>query len=257
MLHRFSPKPYAMLDNKWLAPLFDVKKIRLGINGYRQYWKDWSAYAKLSPTEKLSLADAHPCLFDRTSATPFDRHYFYQDVWAFKSILESEAKSHVDVGSRAIFVGMLTTRVRVTFIDIRPLASDLGNLSAKVGNILALPLADNSVNSLSCLHVAEHIGLGRYGDPLDPAGTKKAAQELARVLMHDGNLYFSLPVGHPRICFNAHRIHAPNTILRYFGDLKLVDFSAVLDNGQFVSHLSPEVVANANYACGLFHFKKE
>ena len=39
-------------------------------------------------------------------------------------------------------------------------------------------LADNSVDSLSCMHVIEHIGLGRYGDPINAKGDELAAGEL-------------------------------------------------------------------------------
>ena len=42
-------------------------------------------------------------------------------------------------------------------------------------------------------------------------------------------LYLSLPIGRPRICFNAHRIHTAQQILIYFSDLKLVSFSIVDD----------------------------
>lgn len=55
-----------------------------------------------------------------------------------------------------------------------------------------------SVKSLSCLHVAEHIGIGRDGDPLDPKGTIKAAHQLTGILAPDRNLYLSLPVGKPK-----------------------------------------------------------
>ena len=125
------------------------------------------------------------------------------------------------------YVGMLTAITQVTFIDIRPLPVTLANFDSRAGSVLALPYADNSIVSLSCLHVAEHVGLGRYGDPLDPEGTKKAARELARVLALSGHLYFSLPIGQPKVCFNAHRIHSPRQILDYFAGLPLVGFAAV------------------------------
>src|SRR2546430_15650029 len=80
------------------------------------------------------------------------------------------------------------------------------------------PFGDLELSSVSCLHVAEHIGLGRYGDAIDPLGTRKAIGELARVLAVDGRLYFALPVGRPRGVFNAHRIHDPTTISRWFGE---------------------------------------
>ncbi len=43
-----------------------------------------------------------------------------------------------------------------------------------------------SVESLSCKHVIEHIGLGRYGDVLDPGGDLKAISELKRALAVGG-----------------------------------------------------------------------
>ena len=104
--------------------------------------------------------------------------------------------------------------------------------------------------------MAEHVGLGRYGDALNPLGTRQACAELARVLAVGGNLLFSLPVGRPRTCFNAHRIHSPAQVLDYFDDLELVEFSAVDDDGAFVANIEPERVAAANYACGLFSFRR-
>jgi hypothetical protein len=120
-----------------------------------------------------------------------------------------------------------------------------------------MPFKNDSVVSLSCLHVAEHIGLGRYGDPLDPLGTKKACKELARILAPAGNLYFSLPVGKPKLCFNAHRIHSPKQIIEYFSGLEIVNFCAIDDEGKFRKDVDMSAFENATYACGLFHFTKK
>ena len=85
---------------------------------------------------------------------------------------------------------------------------------------------------------------------------ESACRELARVLRKGGQLYFSLPVGNARICFNAHRIHSPHQILEYFSDLRLIELSGIDDEGTIRSDLSPDGLANANYACGLFHFEQ-
>lgn len=200
---------------------------------------------------------AIPALEDRTATTPFDPHYFYQAIWAMDRIESSGATWHVDVGSDVNFVGMLTTHLPVTFVDIRPLeAHGVKGLTCVGGSLLCLPFASDSVESASCLHVAEHLGLGRYGDPLDPQGTGKAARELTRVLSPGGSLYFSVPVGKARVCFNAHRIHAPQLILEYFRELTLLDFSAVDDRGRFRQGVAPADLADASYACGMFHFAK-
>jgi hypothetical protein len=165
---------------------------------------------------------------------------------------------HVDVGSSVLFVGFLTAITNVEFVDIRPLdATYLKNFKSIVGSILNMPYETSSVQSISCLHVAEHIGLGRYGDPLDPFGTKKAAAELSRCLAKGGNLYFSLPIGKPRLCFNAHRIHSPSQILSYFPNLKLVEFSVYDDNNRFIEKTDIKIFETCKYACGMFWFRKE
>lgn len=245
------------LSKRWIEPVLPTKRLRRSVFYYVRYLSDWSRYSALPGSETPRFADSYPCLFDRTTTTPFDAHYFYQDIWAFKRIQASDTPSHVDIGSRAIFVGMLTAITKVTFIDIRPLIVSLENFDSIPGSILALPFGDNSVPSLSCLHVAEHIGLGRYGDPLDPEGTVKVTHELARVLAPQGNLCFSVPVGKPRVCFNAHRIHSPQQILDYFCDLELVRFSGIDDGGTFRQDIDPSDLADATYACGLYHFTKK
>ena len=130
------------------------------------------------------------------------------------------------------------------------------HLTSVGGSLLRLPFADGSVESLSCLHVAEHVGLGRYDGLLDPSGTRRACAELARVLMPSGNLFFSLPVGRPRVCFNAHRVHSPLQVLGYFCGLELVEFTAVDDLGHLLTEIPPCQMNNAAYGCGLFWFRR-
>jgi SAM-dependent methyltransferase len=239
-----------------MKPLFDPVQFGLGIPRYFSFFRDLIAYPKHSGAEQINLGDTYPCIHDKTQTTPFDAHYFYQDIWAFKKIKESGVASHVDVGSRVDFVGFLTAITKVTFIDIRPLKANLDNLNSRKGSILAMPYENGSVQSLSCLHVAEHIGLGRYGDPLDPSGTLKACKELFRILAAGGNLYFSVPVGVSKLCFNAHRIHSPAQILQYFNTLELAEFSGIDDNGSFRRNIEPSTLETSRYACGLFHFTK-
>lgn len=222
-----------------------------------KFYGSYKKYKHLINAEKLNIFDIYPCINDNTPTTPFDAHYFYQGVWAFRKIKESEAKTHVDVGSEIRWVGLLSTITKVTFIDIRPFKTDLKDLIVKKGNILNIPFEDNSVDSLSCLHVAEHIGLGRYGDELDPDGTKKACKELSRILAVNGNLYFSVPVGKQKTYFNAHRVNSPKTVIDYFKDLKLIELSGVTDSGRFIENIDIDILENSKYACGLFWFRKE
>jgi len=250
-------KNAAYLVYRWTRPFLDPIEFAAAFPRYLIFFRDWYRYSRMDGAEKIRVSETFPILHEKTATTPFDSHYFYQDIWAFKKILNSGAQSHVDVGSRIDFAGFLSAVTRVTCIDIRPLMAKLDNLISQKGSILDLPCEDDSVPSLSCLHVAEHIGLGRYGDPLDPQGTGKGCRELARVLAEGGNLYFSLPIGKPRLCFNGHRIHSTGQILGYFSDLQLVGLSGITDDGEFVENITAKTLDTMNYGCGLFHFTKE
>jgi hypothetical protein len=243
--------------SRWRRPLRKGKLFRALLE-YPRYMTDMRKYSKMDYAEQIRFADTYPCLFDRTPKTRIDSHYFYQHLWAFKKIYSLNPKLHVDIGSNADFVGLLSAITEVHFVDIRPLdACNIENLKSIKASILDLPYEDHSLESISCLHVAEHIGLGRYGDPLDPLGTKKAAAELTRCLAKGGHLFFSLPVGKPRVCFNAHRIHSPRQIIEYFKGLQLIELSGTDDKKRFMININIEILEDSEYACGLFWFTKD
>ena len=77
------------------------------------------------------------------------------------------------------------------------------------------------------------------------------------MLAPGGNLYFAVPVGRPRVCFNAHRIHAPETIVEYFAGLELVEFSGVHDDGRYVERMGLDEFTGSRYACGMFAFRRQ
>ena len=241
----------------WIRPFLNPFEFIYSFFRYPGYLKNLIVYSKMKEAEKVNLLDTQPCLHDKTSTTGFDSHYFYQNIWAARKIYDSKTEHHTDIGSRIDFVGLLTSFTEVNFIDIRPLETKLEKFQSIKGDILRLPFEDNSIYSLSCLHVAEHIGLGRYGDKLDPLGTQKACGELSRVLAKNGNLYFALPVGEPRVCFNGMRVHSPEKIIKYFANLKLKELSGIDDLGNFIKNIDINILKDSNYACGLFWFKKE
>lgn len=205
---------------------------RRDIAAWPRFWNSYQRYKELSPPEKQPLLeDLYPCLRDDIGETPIDPTYFYQDAWAFDKIVNQRPKEHIDVGSHHKFVALLSKVVPVTMVDIRPLSLPLESLRFKPGSILDLPFEDRSVESLSSLCVVEHIGLGRYGDPLDPMGTEKAIAELCRVLAPGGHLYVSVPVGDRNtIAFNAGRVFSLDYLSDIFLPLVVVDRSFIVGN---------------------------
>ena len=194
-----------------------------------------------------------PCLFDNLSYTPLEPTYFFQDSWAAKKIFELKPRHHYDVGSSAKTIGILSQFVPITMIDIRPIELQLENLFFKKGSVLKMPFEDDSIETLSSLCVVEHIGLGRYGDALDPFGSEKAIVELKRVLKVGGILILSVPVNTENIIyFNAHRAFTRDYILSLFNDFELLE-----EKYQYGYELIEKYIADRGFGTGLFMFRKK
>lgn len=186
------------------------------LQAWRRFWDSYQRYSNL-PGSAASPEFLFPCLGDDQGETPVEPTYFFQDAWAFEKIIAARPPRHVDVGSHHRFVSFLSKVVPTTMVDFRPLRAHMDSIGFIEGSILALPFPDGSLASVSSICVVEHIGLGRYGDPLDPRGTEKALEELKRVVAPGGNLYISLPIDDvDREHFNAHRVFAEETALRMF-----------------------------------------
>ncbi len=236
-----------------LSPILPVEQI-VGAIKFPAYIVDIAKYRAIGG--EVEVKNLYPCLNDKTATTSIDWHYFYQAHWGLEKIYKSKVSKHVDIGSDVRLIGLLSVITDVYFIDIRPFNPKQKHFFSIESSISCLPLQTESITSLSCLSVAEHIGLGRYGDELDIDGTKKACSELERVLAKGGDLYFSLPIGEERVCFNAHRIFRTSTIKEFFPNLKLFELSVVNDSGQYAHNVNPDDYNNQRFTNGLFHFKK-
>jgi SAM-dependent methyltransferase len=247
----------ARLARNWLTAFIDPQRV-IGILNLPRYLVDWRRYSQMAGPDGLQWGESYPNLADRTGSTPFDAHYFYQAAWIARKLTKATPVWHVDIGSSVMMIGITSAITPTIFVDYRPFQGQLTGLSSAAGDLMALPFADGSIDSLSCMHVIEHIGLGRYGDAIDPQGSFKAACELVRILAPGGRFFFSTPIGRERVQFNAHRIFAFETILRMFDDLELVDCAVVDD--QDIFHTDINLVqlykSNYEYGCGMFEFVK-
>ncbi|CAI8271842.1 MAG: Uncharacterised protein [Gammaproteobacteria bacterium] len=221
--------------------------------------KKWQRSA--SEEWRASWSEVKPMLKDRSDTAGSARgHYFLQDIWAAQRVMAFRPDEHVDVGSRVdgFVAHTVSFCPKVTYVDIRPIATGVANLFGVEGTVCDLPYKDGSVRSLSCLHVIEHIGLGRYGDPMDPDGWLKGLSELQRALAPGGQLLLGTPCGRSRVVFHAHRVFDPVQIIDAMPDLGLEEFAYIRDGNatEWVDAAKPEDVNGLDYACGLFRFSK-
>jgi SAM-dependent methyltransferase len=220
----------------------------IGIFWYaRDYWR-----LKRGQNDRFRDFRLEPYLDDKTALTPLDPVYFLQDTWAARKIFELKPEHHHDVGSSAKTMGILSQYVPLTMVDIRPLPLELPGLRFVKGSILDLPFEDESIQSLSSLCVIEHIGLGRYGDPLDAHGSEKAAAELARVVRPGGTLLLSVPISASNtVYFNAHRAFTRDYLLHLFEGFELLE-----ERYQYGFELVTTCDPDRGFGTGLFMFRK-
>ncbi len=230
-------------DNDWVA------------RNYQILQQQEQQTVKRFPFEKK---DFNIVTHQRTDQINFDNHYLYHTAWAARVVKRIAPAKHVDISSYTYFATILSAFIPVDYYDYRMLPVTLDDLHCGTADLYQLPFEDDSIASLSCMHVVEHVGLGRYGDNPCYDGDLKAFQELSRVLAPGGDLLFVVPIGKPKIVYNAHRIYSYDQIITAFSGLHLEEFSLIPDDKYHGMMKSPDVsIVNAqNYGCGCFWFKK-
>jgi hypothetical protein len=204
-----------------------------------------------------------PVLGEHTQeSSNLNSHYFQQDLIVAQYIFNDKPILHVDIGSRIDgFVSHVASFRKIEVFDIR-------NNKIKINNILfnKLDLQNefdtkflNYTDSLSCLHTIEHIGLGRYGDRIDPHGYLIAYNNLIKILAPGGKLYISFPISEKmNVYFNAHRTFSPKEILTWSNEVELLNFDYIDEKGSLhlKIDLNNEKFSNLEYGCGIYTFKK-
>jgi hypothetical protein len=193
-------------------------------------------------------------------------HYFHQDVHVARRVFENNPKRHIDVGSRIDgFVAHVASFREIEVLDIRPQRDRCHDIHFRQANLLDLGSDFVGISdSVSCLHTIEHIGLGRYGDPIDPDGHIKAVQALGAMVGAGGRLYVSTPIGPQRVEFHAHRVFGVPYLLDMLereAECNVRAFAYVDDSGDFhgdVEWATPAAEDNfgCRYGCGIVELEK-
>jgi hypothetical protein len=222
-------------------------------------------YFSLSFRGNITFA---PCLHDRyESPGSIQNEYFWQDLHASQYVFDQNPSSLLDIGSRIDgYVAHVASFRTIDFVDIRPFSESVRNINFICSDISSdsFPFADFPLyDFISCLHVLEHVGLGRYGDTINLSSYKMALRNISLLSASCAKFVLSVPIGRERVDFNANRIFNPAKLVHdcYLYNFNLISFSYFLDNQSF----SPEAsayssvfhnISNVNYALGFFVFAK-
>lgn len=243
---------------------FDLRRMLWSLRGIPSFVVDWWKFRK---GYAGSLA-WQPCLHDRYEEGGTTKsEYFWQDLLVARGIFATGPRRHVDVGSRVDgFVAHVASFRTIEVLDVRPISTHIPGVVFKQADLMQgdslSDLGMGYCDSLSCLHAIEHFGLGRYGDPIDPAGHERGIANMALLLQSGGTFYLSTPIGRERVEFNANRVFDPASIisLAESNGLALHQFT-VIGRGGVVREMqaTPETLASlaaAPYNLGIFVFKK-
>ena len=185
--------------------------------GLFPYFRDWKSF-RSGHSGRMAF---HPCLHDRYEEGGVTKsEYFWQDLTVARWIHEARPERHVDVGSRTDgFVAHVASFRDIEVFDVRPITTSIPGVTFRQADLMdSASMAPwhaggGYCDSLSSLHVLEHFGLGRYGDPIDPRGYEAGFANLASLLKPEGRFYLSTPIGRERVEFNANWVFDPRTIL--------------------------------------------
>jgi hypothetical protein len=254
--------------NWWTAAFgVDLRGFLLGLRGMGPFVRDMRrltrANRKAGSPWRIELT--RPCLADRYEQSgTASGHYFHQDLLVARRIFAKNPERHVDVGSRVDgLVAHVAAFRPIEVMDVRPLSVDVPNIVFRTCDLMNVPGEfSGCCDSLSCLHVLEHVGLGRYGDTIDLFGYVAGLDGLRKLLRPGGTLYLSLPIGRERVEFNGHRVFSIGSMLSLFeGKFELGDFSYVDDEGALHESVPLTVEAlegsfGLEYGCGIFELRK-
>lgn len=244
---------------------FSFRKLFLNLYNLSWFLNNYFEFKNKNHTE-LKIKGFYPCLLDKNDTSGNSNgHYFHQDIHVSRKIFLNNPKKHIDIGSRIDgFVSNIASFREIEVFDIREQKeSPHENIIFKKIDFTNIPSSYyNYTDSLSTLHTIEHIGLGRYGDKIDPNGHIIFFNNLSNVLNINGILYLSTPIGEPKIIFNAHRIFDLEYLLSIFNkNFELIKFAYVDDIGNFHNsiNINDDFISKSKkfkYSLGIFELKK-
>lgn len=204
-----------------------------------------------------------------TSANPheFFSHYDSYSFWLAKKIKEMNGNSQniLDVGNLKVTNALLSLSNTVTSLTLMDCEDRISNVNYIIQDIAKpLQLADSSFDIFTSLASLHLVGLGRYGDEINPNTLINFIRELDRVMKKNSDLIFSISYGKNCLAFNEGWKFDIEILKKLFDKWELVDW--LIDNHsshtvkpyteRFTKDLSLDGWVEGEYRVIFLHFKR-
>lgn len=130
----------------------------------------------------------------------------------------------LDVGSTGSQLPLMLVGLgyEVWTIDVRKYEYDgiIDELKCIMGDIRETNFQDSFFDVVLAISTVEHIGLGRYGDSIDPYGDENTMKEIIRIMANNAVFLMTVPFG-KRSINKTHRVYSEESLLTLLSEFKI------------------------------------
>ncbi len=179
---------------------------------------------------------------------------FFSHYEAFSFFVNNDLKklgnkqfSILDVGSPKMFTSTLSASHHVNSLVLANPSDSLSNTNYILHDVSdVLPFENNTFDIFTSTVSIPLLGLGRYGDKVDPNAIENFIQELTRVMKDGSTLYISMCLGHNILCFNNGYYLTLEKIEQLFSKFKLRESLIDMWSGQSINYSLDRFVNNCD-----------
>lgn len=157
-------------------------------------------------------------------------HYDAFAYWEGKRLAEIGSNLNIlDIGNRKCINSMLSSQHNVTSIVLKSCGDDISKVKYVIQDVSdPLPFSASSFDVFTSAATLHLIGLGRYGDRLNPNALPSLINELDRVMKPESHLIFSAQLDDKsRLLFSNGWVFTLNFIQMLFANWELLSHHIV------------------------------
>ncbi len=148
-------------------------------------------------------------------------YYGTTDTWLYQAL----AKYPI-AGKSVLIIGSVTPWYEAICLEFggKPTVLEYNKIQCEDKRITyALPSQlKGTFDCCFCISSVEHDGLGRYGDPINPAGDIEFMKRLKKLIKPDGTVFLAVPIGIDTLTWNACRIYGEHRLPLLLKEWKLI-----------------------------------